>query len=54
MIDESHTADSDGRGPETVQSAMVWQRTGLDVGTQHTIVVSFNQAMDYVALDGIM
>ncbi|KIK62285.1 hypothetical protein GYMLUDRAFT_555462 [Collybiopsis luxurians FD-317 M1] len=50
MVDKSQTANG---GPETVQSAAVWGKTGLDDG-QHAVVVGFNSGMNYLALDGII
>ena len=42
-----------GSGPETVESQIVWNSTGLE-NIQHTLVVSVAEGQPYAIVDGLM
>lgn len=48
-----HSRPNAGEGPETVQSQVVWNATGLS-NTQHTLVISVGQGQSYGIVDGLM
>ncbi|KAF8967542.1 hypothetical protein BDZ97DRAFT_1755965 [Flammula alnicola] len=48
-----HTSPSTGQGPETVQSAVVWNATGLN-DTQHTLVISVGPGQSFGIVDGLI
>jgi hypothetical protein len=48
-----HSRPNTIEGPETVQSAVVWNATGLN-NTQHTLVVSVGAGQPFGIVDGIM
>jgi len=48
-----HGRPDAGVGPETVQSQVVWNATGL-ANTRHTLVISVGQGQPYGIVDGLM
>lgn len=48
-----HTRPDVGLGPETAQSAVVWNATGLN-NTSHTLVMSVGAGQPYGIVDALM